>query len=212
MDEAPTKEPTPTRPPPPVDSAFDGNPQDLDRVLGLMTLQFTLFGTAFDEEAKKTAYLLSHFRGAALDWGIRLVSRNDNRLQNYGQFVQGVKTQFGHDPEQLISLARTKLAALKQHGDLQEFLIEFDDLCELTGARSDVSKITMVLGKLSPEYYNCIANAGDVKINYSTLRLQLLNMYAMKQPAKFGDTQRKKSKCGKCGKRGHTADQCKSTN
>jgi hypothetical protein len=196
-----------------VDLTFDGNPVDLERILGMVALQFALHAGAFTQETTKTAYLVSHFRGAALDWGTRLVIKNDNRLQSYDKFTTSLKDHFGYDYAQLTSLHRTQLTKLTQTGDLMEFLTEFDNLSERVGLRADPTKITLVLPKLKKEYYDAIADGGDTIENYSTLRLRLLNIYAMKtgQPPS-DEAKRKKSRCGKCGKRGHSATQCKSTN
>lgn len=205
--------PGPSKAPAPTDFEFDGNPEDLDRALGMVVLQFTLHADAFDEDAKKVAYLISHFRGAALDWGVRLVARNDNRLQNYGQFVTSLKDHFGYDPQQLALMYRTRLGTLRQTGDLQEFLVEFEETCENAGVRTDVSKLALLPSKLNKSYYDALANSGSPVSSYSSLRMQLMNMYAMRQDSKaLGDTKRKQSKCGKCGKRGHSAAQCRSTN
>ncbi len=202
-------------PPRPSDSiAFDGNLIDLDRVLGYVAFQFILFPRAFVSDQVKSAYLLSHFRGPPQDWATGILARNAAYLNNYSTLVGTVQDKFGLGAEQRIAAAQTRLTALKiGEKSLPEGLAEFEALTDEIGCRSDVARLSIIWPKLPKYYYESMVSGGDTISTWSVLRNRLMNVYA-RQPEQALDpeSKRKKSRCKKCGKRGHTAVQCEAAN
>jgi hypothetical protein len=204
----------PFRPPSPSsDIVFDGNVLDLDRVMASCAIAFSLHPSSFPSDSPKSAFLLAHFRGPALDWAARIIEKKPDSLVNYASFLNIVRSNFGYDAVQVQAIAQTQLGQMQQKGDVLEFLMEYDDACARAGAVSDITKVTMLLPKLNTFYRNAVVCSGDTISNYSTLRTQLLNIHS-RMPAQGipTETKRAKARCKKCGKRGHTATQCKSTN
>lgn len=194
---------------------FDGNPVDLERVLAHVQLQFMLNPTAYAAETEKSAYLASHFRGAALDWAARALTTttNPNIFANYDGFVNTVKRAFFLDADHIAAQAQTELAALRQDGDMLEFLQRFDHLCDRAGCRSDVTKLTLLFPKLSKRYHDMLISGGAAFVHYSVARTCLVNIVDREEPMKRdADTRRRKARCKICGKRGHTGTQCTSKN
>lgn len=205
---------TPSRAPqPPSDLSFDGNVLDLDRVLASAVIAFTLHPNSFPDDSLKSAYLLSHFRGSALDWAARLIDRRPESLSGYATLVNSIKLHFGYDAVQVQAIAQTQLGMLQQKGDMLEFLLEYDDCCARAGITSDASKIAMVFSKLNTYYRESLISGGDTFTNYSTIRSRLINVHSRRlTQAAMPDKQRKRAKCSKCGKPGHTGTQCLSKN
>lgn len=209
---------TPSLPSPPKASdslSFDGSVLDLERVLAHVSLQFLLYPEAFSDERRKVAFLYAHFRGAALDWVATEMSNDQGRtrMSSYAQSLTAVQNAFGYDSVQVQAIAQTRLSALKQTGDLLEFLLEFDSLTAKAGLRADSTKLTLLVPKLNKRYGDALVMSGDTLSSYSTVRAQLLNMYSRSEvQEKSADQQRSAARCKKCGKRGHTATQCVAKN
>lgn len=207
----------PVRPPPAGDVNFDGSILDLDRVLAFVSLQYLLYPDAFVDDSVKVAYLLSHFRGPALDWAGRQLQGTRPaevaRLSNYTQMLSHVRSEFGYEVSQVQAIAQTRMAALKQTGDLLEFLQEFEQVAALAGLWADVTRLTLLIPKLSKRYHDAITMSGESLTTYSTVRNQLVNIYSRSGvQEKSVEGQRAKARCNKCGKRGHTASQCVTKN
>lgn len=206
-----TSLPSPSR-----DIFFDGNPVDLDRLFAHCAIQALIKPPAFAETKAMVSYLLAHFRGPALDWAARKLS--DNSIQNYrgdyAGFCEEVKTQFGYSASQGMVIARTRLNALKQTGGMREFILEFDDLCAQAGLSSDVTKTTLAFPKLKKFYQDAwTCETSLLNVTWASVRTFLLNVASRhEEHGKTEEDARKKAKCGKCGKRGHTASQCRSSN
>lgn len=195
------------------DVIFDGNVLDLDRVYAACALQFLLNSSSFATDSQKSAYLLSHFRGPALDWAARLIDKKPDALNAYASLCTSVRSHFGYDSVQVQAIAQTQLATLRQTGNLLDFLVQFDDTCARAGIGADPSKITLVLPKLTPFYRNAVVCNGDTISTYSTLRSQLVNVHSRaSEVSPDNEKQRGKARCKKCGRRGHTGTQCKATN
>lgn len=197
----------------PIDVTFDGNPLDLKRVLAAISFQILLHPSEFAADQTKSLYLCAHFRGHALDWASGVISRNLVYLDNYQQFCARLETAFGYDAAQAIAIAQTQLGAMRQTGDIVEFLVEFDDTCSRAGVNSDTSKITLLMPKLNTYYRDGICRSGDLHSNYSTVRTQLCNIASRTVSASVpNEKKRKKAHCGTCGRKGHTAAQCVAKN
>lgn len=201
---------------------FDGNPIDLERTLAHVSLHFLIkaddFQDADDEagqaavERKKCAYLLSHFRGPALDWAATVMRDHQDWLASFEGLRERIKRVFGYNTAQMRELASAELAQLEQGADLHLFLARFDELCDRGGIGADVSKITLLRGKLKPPYTNVLLQ-GIQYNTYGTFRNALIQVYVNLPATKaMPDKRRKKLTCGKCGKKGHTGSQCRTGN
>jgi tRNA(Ile2) C34 agmatinyltransferase TiaS len=94
-----------------------------------------------------------------------------------------------------------------------DFLQEFDELCLLAGTTSDATKITLIMPKLQTRYRESLLLGGEMITTYSTVRNRLLNTYSRTTEMKqSGEQKRAKARCKACGKRGHSATQCRSKN
>lgn len=192
---------------------FDGNPIDLERVLAHVHVAFMLNASSYSTDSQKSAFLASHFRGGALDWLGRFLTSTPQRLEDYEGFVNTVKNTFFLDANHIAAQAQTELAALRHTGDLLEFLQTFEHLCERAGCRSDVTKLTLLFPKLNSYYHEALISGGATFVHYSVARTCLTNIYDRTPDKKESpDTRRRKARCKKCGKRGHTGTQCSSTN
>ena len=199
---------------------FDGNPIDLERMLAHVSLQLLLRASEFvdDEtnheavERRKTAYLLSHFRGPALDWAATVMREHDDWLADFSMFRERVKRVFGYNSAQMTELASAEISLLQMTGDLPTFLARFEELCDRAGMRSDVTKITLLRGKLRAPYSNVLLQ-GIQYNTYGTFRNALIQVhFNTPQGHSNPEKKRKKLTCGKCGKKGHTGSQCQSGN
>lgn len=196
------------------DVLFDGNQLDLDRVFAACAMQFIADPSRYSDDSTKCAHLLSRFRGPALDWAARRIDQ-DAALNgaSYADLCNAVKAYYGYDRAQAAAVAASQLGVMRLQGDLLEFLVSFDDACTRAGIASDVSKIAILLPKLHGRYARVVTDNGSLPTRYSTVRGWLTNAYALSpENAAPDDEKRKKSRCKKCGKRGHTAVQCDSKN
>lgn len=206
-------------PKPSEDVIFDGNPLDLDRVIGYTNVQQMLYVDAFgDDDVRRSGFLALHFRGAALDWFSRYTSdaQGAARMADYGGFLNIVKAQFGYDLNTLQAGAQTELMSLRQAGeysDLIEFLNHFVDLATRAGVASDVSRVTLLYPKLNDYYRTAITTKGGHFVRFTDARNFLMSVYSH-TPANGRSDQVKRSqaRCKKCGRRGHTGTQCSAKN
>lgn len=191
---------------------FDGNPIDLERTLAFVSLQFLIRSGDFPNDASKSAYLLSHFRGPALDWSSTVLREHAEWLQDFAVLSERVKRVFGFNSAQLVEQASAEVAGLACTGDLMIFLTRFEELCDRAGMRSDVTKITLLRQKLRSPYTNVFLQGLQYN-TYATLRTALIQVYNNNPLVSKGpDVKRKRMTCGRCGKKGHTGSQCQSGN
>jgi hypothetical protein len=196
-----------------TDVIFDGNPVDWQRTLAHVSVRLLLAPNDFPTDQNKSAFLASFFRGPALDWLGQTLVTTPNALDDFEAFKTRVRNAYGLDAATYSAQCRTQLAALKQKGDLMEFFAQFEGLCAVVGTNSDVSKITLLLPKLEPYYHQALITSGGPLNTYANIKAFCANLYAHKADQTGpSDKLRKKAKCGKCGKKGHTAGQCRSTN
>jgi len=168
---------------------------------------------ALGDDSRKASYLLSHFRGPALDWVARYMQTPAARSDSFAQLVGRVKDLYGYDPAQQMAMAQTRLGVMTQTGDLMEFLVEFDSTTAAAGVNSDTSKIAFLMPKLKHHYREQVLAGGDLIQTYSTVRNRLGNVYSREGEAKKpADVQRKTKQCKVCGKKGHTGTQCRTKN
>ena len=77
----------------------------------------------------------------------------------------------------------------------------------------NVTKALLLRPKLAPYLQDAIATSTLPLTTWVELKGACLNVYS-RRPATTapGESKRRRAKCGKCGKRGHTAGQCRSGN
>jgi hypothetical protein len=203
-------------PSPSSEITFDGNPVELDRLFAHCALQRLLYPLAFTETKTLIGYLLAHFRGPALDWVVKELA-NDTIAKwtnDYEAYCNRIKSQFGYSLNQAYIIARTRVMALKQTGGMREFILEFDDLTAQAGLTSDIVRTTLAFPKLK-KFYQDAWTCDPTKLNatWNSVRTFLLDVASRHEDhGRTEEEARKKSKCGKCGKNGHTSAQCRSSN
>jgi len=201
-------------PAPAPDLYFDGQPADWTRLLAHVRIRFATHEQSFDTDSKRSGFLCSHFRGAALDWVAVYLAANTNALADFDGLVEAIQLTFGLDNSRERQMAIARLHGLRQSGDLLLFLAEFESLCITAGINADISKLALVQGKLEPYFANALATSCITYATWRALRTALVSVYASR-PKVAGEPaakKRKRATCGKCGKKGHTAGQCRSTN
>lgn len=192
---------------------FDGNPADLERLVTYVAVAVLAEPPRFPSERAKAMYLAKSFRGPALDWLASILSSRVTLLDDYEQFVKELRGVFGLGDVERAQVARTRLESLRQQGDLLLFLAEFEGLCREAGMVSDASRLQLILPKLEPYYANAIRTAVLRIATWYDMRRHLTTLYSFRQSSGAPREQvRRRAKCGKCGKRGHTANQCRSEN
>ena len=210
--------------PPTSESAitFDGsNWQDLIRLVAHANLKFIL-DAAKDEpelagQPARCAYLSTHFTGPALDWVGAEHERNTTIFANYDGFLVHVRNAFGISDEGLAAQRRNELEGLKWGADLPTFFAEFDRLTQLLQLTSHETRIALVRGKLPVHVQKLLAEQALNFANYDTMRERLLVMWALDPSRAIGGASnappaKKRTKCGRCGKKGHNAADCRSKN
>lgn len=216
VEDVPMSTPSASQVPAPLpDMYFDGNPADWRRLLAHARVRFIVYAQSFDTDDKRSAFIAAHFRGDALDWLASMMESRTNLLSDFDGFINIVNGTFGLDPGREQAAARIRLDELRQKGgDLLLFLSEFETLCRVVGTTSDASKLALIGGKLDAYYRDSLARSGTMYNSWQTYRGGLLSLYAYRSTgaAEAPSKKRKKATCGKCGKKGHSAGECRSTN
>lgn len=201
---------------------FNGsNWQDLQRLVTASRMKFlqsvNLDPDPYEEDPAKCAYLISHFRGPALDWAGQQFDINPAVVNQFPVFVQNVQNAFGISPEGLSAQFRGQLEGLKWQTDLPVFFAEFDRLTALLNLVQNPTRIALLRNKLPQHVQKLLAEQALNFHDYDTMRERLLVMWSL-DPARntsihaapsSGTTRR--PKCGRCGKKGHTAPECRAT-
>ena len=198
---------------------FDGsNWEDLTRLVTLARLTFLVSPDEYDGEPARCAYLAQFFRGAALDWVGSVQASTPAVFSDYDGFVEAARNQFGVSDQGLSAQRRGQLEGLKWQHDLPVFFAEFDRLTHLLGLQGDAVKIALVRSKLPQHVQKLLAEQALDFANYDTMRERLLTMWSLdpsRRIANPGDSSRpsqKKPRCGRCGRKGHTASDCRAKN
>lgn len=204
---------------------FDGsNWQDLTRLLTVTQMKFLQSANTDDDEfasdEAKCAYLVSQFTGPALDWAGASYTANNAVFNQYTIFVQGVKDAFGISDQGLEAQRRGELEGLKWHHDLPVFFAEFDRITHQLNLTGNETKIALLRAKLPFNVTKLLAEQALNFHDYSTMRERLLTMWSLDPSASaVGGTghhapqsSKKRPRCGRCGRKGHTASECRAKN
>lgn len=193
---------------------YGSNWDDLDRLVALSRFHFIAHeefnileedGTtprAIGDRAR-AGYLAGSFRGPALDWVVSVSNAAPDTLASFTGFVVAVKQHFGIDDETTQILRRGELERLTWSSDVSVFFAEFDRITFSLGILSDEAKIAHVIAKCPPHIKKLLAEQALNFNNYFTMRARLTTMWAL---GAFGQV---KPTCSKCGKKGHSAADCR---
>lgn len=192
---------------------FNGsNWEDLDRIIALSRFQFFQSSEYDDDDLRKCAYLATQFEGPALDWAVNTHSTSAATFQDFDGFVVACKQAFGVEDTGITALRRQALDDLKWSRDVPVFFSEFDRLTLQLNITDHGTKIVMVRAKLPTTILKLLAEQALDFANYETMRERLITMWALDPtPGGRGPSSAapKKPRCGSCGKKGHTASNCR---
>lgn len=202
---------------------FNGaNWEDLNRLIALAKFKFLVDDDywvlsddtrARPDDEKRSAYLASQFEGPALDWVASTHATTPAVFNNFDGFVSAVRQGFGVADDNIKALCRAKLDELRWVSEVPTFFAELDRLFLFLGITGHDTRIAHVMGKLPNDLKGSLAEQGRMFHNYDTMREFLNTRWALMprrvDGKKTGTT--KKSRCGSCGKKGHTATECRST-
>lgn len=204
---------------------FDGsNWQDLVRLVAQTRMRFILDAAKGDPElddpGAQCAYLASHFLGPALDWVGAAYEQDNTIFSNYDGFVVHVRNTFGISDEGLNAQRRGELEGLKWGADLPTFFAEFDRLTQLLLLTQHETRIALVRSKMPLHVQKLMSEQALNFYNYDTMRGRLLTMWSL-DPARAHTgpsggaapgSSKKRPRCGRCGKKGHNAADCRAKN
>lgn len=193
---------------------FDGsNWEDLNRMIALAKFQFLQDDDYDDNEPRKCAYLSQRFKGPALDWVAATHASQPAVFEGFEGFIVAVKEAFGVDANNITALQRRNLDDLRWDNKVPVFFANFDRLTFQLGITDHGTKIAMVQSKLPHELKAELARQALDFHNYETMRERLNTMWALNPDRKDGAANpagaKKKPRCGNCGKKGHTAKDCR---
>lgn len=197
-----------------TDLRFDGsNWEDLDRIIALAKFQFLQDDDYDDNEPRRCAYLAQRFVGPALDYVATLHASEPAAFESFEGLVMGVKQSFGVEANNIGALRRKALDDLRWGGDVPVFFSNFDRLTIQLGITDHTTKIQMVYAKIPSSLKAKLAEQALDFANYETMRERLNTMWAL-DPNRHGQEAAKatRPRCGRCGKKGHTAANCTAKN
>lgn len=191
---------------------YGNNWEDLDRLVALARLHF-LQDSDYDADhpTQQCAFLAGNFGGPALDWVSTALSNAPAVFNDFDGFVVAVKQAFGVEANGITALRRAQLDQLRWGSDVPVFFAEFDRLTLQLGVTGHETKINMVHAKLPLALKAKLAEQALGFANYDTMRERLITMWALDphRNAAGPSAPAKKSRCGSCGKKGHTAKDCR---
>lgn len=193
------------------DLTFNGsNWEDLDRLVARAKFEFLLKEEFDDHEPRRCAYLSLSFAGPALDWSASAHEAQPAILENFDGYVTAVKQAFGVEANGIQALRRNQLDALRWGVNVPVFFAEFDRLTFQLGITDHGTKIVMLTTKLPTSLRAELARQALDFANYETMRERLITMWAL-NPITVPGTEgsRKTARCGSCGRKGHTATDCR---
>jgi hypothetical protein len=175
-----------------------------------------LVETEIDSDGAEVAWVASRFTGPALDWlAHRFTDPTWALPTEKAPFYEQVREAFGITDANVQNNQRLQLQALAWRSDLPTFFAEFDRLsiqCGM-GGKLNAGRLELLRAKLPASLQHSLAQQAFVPASYEHLRERLLLMWTLDPSSSRGKAERAKTgrpKCGKCGKKGHTASECHS--
>lgn len=206
--------------PDPGDEKFNGsNWQALNRLVALAKFAFLQDddyqtthddGTVSANDRARCAHLATKFEGPALDWVASAYATNAAIFNDFDNFVEGTRQAFGIADNNITALLRRELDSLQWNNDVPSFFAEFDRLTLALGIVSHTTRVSMIEMKLPLRMKTLLAEQALSFSNYDTMRERFNGMWAM-DPTRGKNVTlgKKKPRCGTCGKKGHTASDCR---
>jgi len=189
---------------------FNGsNWEDLDRLIALSRFHFLQDDDNDDNEPRKCAYLASFFEGPALDWAASQYADQPALFESWDGFIVAVKQVFGVEANNVTALRRKALDELRWSTDVPVFFANFDRLTHQLNIDAHGTKIAMLQAKLPVSLKEELARQALSFENYETMRERLNTMWAMNPHKHVDAIPTRRPRCGNCGKRGHTASDCR---
>jgi hypothetical protein len=191
---------------------FDGsNWEDLTRLITLAKLH-RASQTEVDSDTTQSTWCARQFTGPALDWVGLILIVDKPLLDNFDKFITKLNDHFGITATLISTHQRVQLEALKWRRDAPTFFAEFSRLateCGLGG--ENAGKLTLLMSKVPDAQKTILARQTPPPTTYAETRARLLSIWA-NDPHSTGvqiEKSQTKPKCGKCGKKGHTASDCR---
>ena len=190
---------------------FNGsNWQDLNRLVALSRFAFAQDDDYDDNAPRQIAHLASSYEGAALDWVSSHAGGDVAAMGPFEDFVRSTREAFGIADNNITALVRRELDELVWNKDVPVFFSEFDRLTHALGIISHETRVAMVEAKLPPLMKARFAEQALSFANYDTMRERCNLMWALDPTRNKNITQgTKRPRCGTCGKKGHTANDCR---
>jgi hypothetical protein len=196
------------------DLKFDGsNWTDFTKIVGLAQFTFIQDDDYSDSELKKCAHLATMYTGPALDWAAYMMTNHRQSFSDFDTFVTLTREAFGIADNNITALLRRQLDELSWSSETPVFFAEFDRLTRALSITSHETRVAMIEAKLPLAMKSLLASQALSFSSYDTMRERFNCMWAM-DPSKSKKVTHPGSKprCGTCGKKGHTATNCKSKN
>lgn len=192
---------------------FDGsNWESLPRIVTQAKLALLLDSQVAGSK-DQSAWVAARFRGPALDWLGQRLSVSPTLLNNFEAFVTEVQQAFGVTDDGLKAHRRGQLEALRWQTDLPVFFAEFDRLTTQLDVNGNATRIALVRSKLPNSVQKLLSEQALDFSDYGTMRERLLTMWALdpnrQTVVHLTPKQKGKPRCGRCGKKGHTAPDCR---
>lgn len=186
--------------------------QNLNRLV-ILTKLAALQDDDLSTPKAKCGYLAARYTGPALDWVASAHASNPALLDNFETFIERTREAFGIADNNITALLRRELDQLQWNIETPVFFAEFDRLTMALGISSHETRVAMVEQKLPHTMKKLLAEQCLSFANYDTMRERFNGMWAMdptrNNSVTHPNSRKKKPRCGNCGKKGHSAPECK---
>lgn len=198
---------------------FYGKPGQLEPVLTYCTVRALAENNLTDSQ--KSGTLASLFRGPALIWLTSTLESTPKLLNNYEEFCETLRAEFGVTDTAKTHQAAKALRNLTQKGSAQLYAIQLEQYCKQLG-HSDATQLTYFLEGLKLHVREALITKGAEHRTYAQAKAEAIRIDTELYNARRrgagrtgqGQAERSQSggiKCHKCGRFGHKKNQCKST-
>ena len=157
---------------------------------------------------RQCSWLASRFEGPALDWAATIHSTNPATFNDFEGFITAVRQAFGIAQNNISALLRRELDHLSWQTNVPVFFAEFDRLTLGLSITGNETRIVMIEAKLPHGSKQLFAEQALSFSDYDTMRERLNMMWAL-GASRGKTTQPMKARCASCGRKGHTASDCR---
>jgi len=130
---------------------FTGKQRELDGFLTRVELVFRTRPTLYNTDRVRVDYVISYFSGKPLEWASVLMKNNSNVLNDYREFIERLKANFGSYRYDTV-VANGKLDNIRQKrlGQVLEYITEFQRISQ-NSSFNESARIYMFLKGLHPQ-------------------------------------------------------------